>query len=115
MPHFFFARAFGHCSDRRGRSRGRSAAEAEFDRFWAHIEDEILAILWDSPRRGVEVMRALYERTGVRPTPTAVYPALQFLADSDLVRSAEVDGKAVYALTETGSAQLAQREGQHAR
>mgnify|MGYP000845358068 CR=1 FL=1 len=40
-----------------------------------------------------------------RPSPGSVYPALQGFEDRDLVKSEEVEGRRVYALTEAGLAE----------
>ncbi len=97
----------------RGRRRG--------DIRWA-----LLGELAESAGHGYELIQRLDERTGGRwtPSPGSVYPTLQLLDEEGLVRSAEVDGKRVYTITEAGQAALAERratpggmppflEGQH--
>ncbi|MGH7729356.1 MAG: PadR family transcriptional regulator [Vulcanimicrobiaceae bacterium] len=66
------------------------------------VKYDVLAILADGPRHGYEIMLAIEERRGFRPSPGSIYPALQMLDDGDFVSSREVDGKRVYAITEKG-------------
>jgi len=64
----------------------------------------ILKLLRDKPMHGYEVMKALEEHTHgcYKPSPGTVYPTLQWLEDEGLVHAAEVDGKKVYSITESG-------------
>lgn len=64
----------------------------------------ILRLLKDKPMHGYEVMKALEEQTRgcYKPSPGTVYPTLQWLEDEGLVRSEDVEGKKVYAITEDG-------------
>jgi DNA-binding PadR family transcriptional regulator len=68
----------------------------------------ILKLLRDKPMHGYEVMKALEEHTHgcYKPSPGTVYPTLQWLEDEGLVKSEEVDGKKVYAITDAGRAFL---------
>ena len=68
----------------------------------------ILKLLREKPMHGYEVMKALEERTNgcYKPSPGTVYPTLQWLEDEGLVRAAEVEGKKVYEITDTGRAFL---------
>jgi DNA-binding PadR family transcriptional regulator len=70
------------------------------------VKYEILAVLWDGPRHGYEVMTAIEEKRGYRPSPGSIYPALQMLEDEEHVTGREVGGKRVYTITEKGSALL---------
>ena len=68
----------------------------------------ILKLLADKPMHGYEVMKELEEHTRgcYKPSPGTVYPTLQWLEDEGLVRSEEVSGKKVYAITDEGRAFL---------
>jgi DNA-binding PadR family transcriptional regulator len=98
-PEFWFGvRGGGH------RPRGRR-------RQWFDSGDMkyvILKVLRDRPMHGYEVMKALEEETSgcYKPSPGTVYPTLQWLEDEGLVRASDVDGKKVYAVTESGIAFL---------
>ncbi len=67
---------------------------------------DVLAVLADGPRHGYDIMLQIEERSGVRPSPGSIYPALQMLEDSDYIAGREVDGKRVYTITQKGSAYL---------
>ena len=67
------------------------------------VKYEILAVLWEGPRHGYEIMLAIEEKRGVRPSPGSIYPALQMLEDEDYVTGREVDGKRVYTIAQKGS------------
>jgi DNA-binding PadR family transcriptional regulator len=69
----------------------------------------VLEVLADGPRHGYEIMSAIEERRGFRPSPGSIYPTLQMLEDGGFVTSAEVDGKRVYTITETGRTLLGNR------
>jgi DNA-binding PadR family transcriptional regulator len=60
---------------------------------------------------GYEMIQELDERTsGVwRPSPGAVYPALQLLEDQGLVTAVEADGKRRYQLTDAGRAEVPEK------
>jgi len=64
----------------------------------------ILKLLQDKPRHGYEVMKELEERMHgcYTPSPGTVYPTLQWLEDSGLVKSADLEGKKVYEITDAG-------------
>ena len=72
----------------------------------------ILELLSEKPRHGYEIIRALEERFGgfYAPSPGAVYPTLEMLADLDYVTVAEQDGKKVYSITDQGRAFVAERK-----
>lgn len=67
------------------------------------VKYDVLAILTEGPRHGYEIMLAIEERRGFRPSPGSIYPALQMLDDGDFVSSSEVDGKRVYTITDKGA------------
>jgi DNA-binding PadR family transcriptional regulator len=70
------------------------------------IRPLILSVLTKRPMHGYEVIQELEATSGGRWRPSAgsVYPTLQQLADEGLVTSEEVDGRRVYALTDSGRA-----------
>jgi len=72
----------------------------------------ILDLLKERPSHGYEIMRALEERCGgfYSPSPGAVYPTLDLLADLEYVTVTEQDGKKIYAITDTGRQFLAERQ-----
>lgn len=72
------------------------------------VRAAILHLLAEEPMHGYQIMQELSERTdGVwRPSPGSIYPTLQQLADQDLIRAEDAEGKKVYHLTETGRARV---------
>ncbi len=64
--------------------------------------------LKDGPKHGYEIIKTLEDRSSGQYTPSAgmVYPAMQFLEDLGLVRSDQQEDRRVYALTDTGRAEL---------
>lgn len=92
----------------RGRRRFGRGGERLFDR--GDLKYVILDLLWERPRHGYDIIRALEERFGglYSPSPGTVYPTLQLLEDQGYVSSAEQDGKRVYTVTEAGRAFLAE-------
>ena len=69
----------------------------------------VLDVLAAGPRHGYEIIGAIEEKRGFRPSPGSIYPTLQMLEDGSFVTSAEVDGKRVYTITDAGRALLANR------
>jgi DNA-binding PadR family transcriptional regulator len=63
---------------------------------------------------GYEMIKEVEERTDGAWIPSAgsIYPTLQMLEDEGLIRGEESDGKRRFTLTETGSAQQAERAGE---
>jgi len=74
------------------------------------IRPLILRALQREPMHGYQVIQDLEAASGGRWRPSAgsVYPTLQQLEDEGLVRSADVDGRRVYSLTDDGRAAAAQ-------
>jgi DNA-binding PadR family transcriptional regulator len=68
------------------------------------VRAAILALLREGPRNGYQIMSEIEERSGGawRPSPGAVYPALQQLADEGLVEAEESSGRRTFSLTEPG-------------
>jgi DNA-binding PadR family transcriptional regulator len=73
-----------------------------------------LLLLAEEPRNGYAIMQAIQERTGGvwRPSPGAVYPALQQLEDEGLVRQEDEDGRRVYHLPDAGRTYVEERRGE---
>lgn len=68
------------------------------------VRAAILALLGEGPRNGYQIMSEIEERSdgAWRPSPGAVYPALQQLADEGLVEAEESGGRRTFSLTEAG-------------
>jgi DNA-binding PadR family transcriptional regulator len=80
-----------------GFTRGPKASRGD-------VRAAILALLREGPRNGYQIMSEIEERSGGawRPSPGAVYPALQQLADEGLVKAEESGGRRTFSLTEAG-------------
>src|SRR5262252_5704222 len=80
-----------------GFARGPKASRGD-------VRAAILALLREGPRNGYQIMSEIDERSGGawRPSPGAVYPALQQLADEGLVEAEESVGRRTFSLTEAG-------------
>jgi DNA-binding PadR family transcriptional regulator len=87
------------------RGRGRKARRGD-------IRTAALLLLAEEPRNGYQIMQEVQERSdGVwRPSPGSVYPALQQLEDEGLIRSQEVDGRKLFALTDEGRSHVQERD-----
>lgn len=74
------------------------------------VRGEVLTALLEGPAHGYEVIRRLEERSeGLwRPSPGSIYPTLQLLEDSGMVRASEQDGRRTYELTDEGRAEAEQ-------
>jgi DNA-binding PadR family transcriptional regulator len=99
--HFDWAQGMrGHFMGRgrRGHRHGRGFGQSER----GSVKYDVLAVLADGPRHGYEIMLAIEERRGFRPSPGSIYPALQMLDDGDFVTSSESGGKRVYTITDKG-------------
>jgi DNA-binding PadR family transcriptional regulator len=73
------------------------------------VRAAVLVLLDERPMHGYEIIQELSARTSGawRPSPGSVYPTLQLLEDSGLVRGTELEGKRVVELTDAGRAELA--------
>jgi DNA-binding PadR family transcriptional regulator len=100
-PRFGMHRFGGRGGGRRRHSHGGFGQSER-----GSLKYDVLAILAEGPRHGYEIMGAIEERRGFRPSPGSIYPALQMLDEGDFLDSREVDGKRVYSITETGKAML---------
>src|SRR5271165_3915627 len=94
----------GFGSGRGPRGRGRKARRGD-------IRTAALLLLAEEPRNGYQIMQEVEKRSGGvwRPSPGSVYPALQQLEDEGLIRVEEVDGRKLYALTDSGREAVAER------
>src|SRR3979411_1394510 len=84
--------------------RGRKARRGD-------IRTASLLLLAEEPRNGYQIMQEVEDRSeGLwRPSPGSVYPALAQLEDEQLIRSEEIDGRKLFAITDEGRALLEQR------
>jgi DNA-binding PadR family transcriptional regulator len=71
----------------------------------------LLSLLAEQPRHGYELIQALGERFGGTYVPSAgtIYPRLAKLEEDGLVTKSTDGRKSVYAITDTGRAELAAR------
>jgi DNA-binding PadR family transcriptional regulator len=76
------------------------------------VRAAILALLAEEPRNGYQLIQAIEERSGGewRPSPGAVYPALQQLTDEGLIEGTEGDGRKTFRLTEAGRTYVEQHQ-----
>jgi len=74
------------------------------------VRAAILTLLSEEPRNGYQLIQQIEERSGGewRPSPGAVYPALQQLADEGLIEAEESKGRKTFRLTDTGRAYVEQ-------
>ncbi len=104
-----------------GRRRGRMFGHGE-------LRLALLKLLANEPRHGYELIKAIEELTGgtYTPSPGAVYPTLQLLADEGAITERDDDSpRKAFAATEQGRTELADRAdevealferlGEHAR
>ncbi|GAA2104433.1 PadR family transcriptional regulator [Actinomadura alba] len=70
------------------------------------VRAAILSLLAEEPRNGYQIIQEINERShgAWKPSPGAVYPALQQLADEGLIRGEEGDGRRTFHLTDAGRA-----------
>ena len=64
----------------------------------------VLALLAEKPLNGYQIIQTLDERTSGawKPSPGAIYPALNQLEDEGLIAPSDADGQKVFVLTEAG-------------
>lgn len=76
----------------------------------------LLMMIGDEPRHGYELIKAIGEITGgnYEPSPGAVYPTLQLLADEGVITEAKAkkgdEAKKAFEITQSGKDELAERE-----
>jgi len=75
------------------------------------IRTAALLLLAEEPRNGYQIMQEVEERSeGVwRPSPGSVYPALAQLEDEGLIRSEQIEGRKLFAITDQGRALIEER------
>ena len=97
-----FGQGFGPGGFGPGRGRGRARR--------GDVRLAILSLLSDGPSNGYGLIKGITERSegSWRPSPGSVYPTLQQLVDEDLIIADESGSKSVYALSETGTAYVAE-------
>jgi DNA-binding PadR family transcriptional regulator len=83
----------------RGRGPGRRAGRGD-------IRAAILLLLAEEPMHGYQLIQQIGERSGGtwRPSPGAIYPALNLLEDEGLVAITAESGRKMATLTEAGTA-----------
>ncbi len=105
----------GHPGDGPGRHRHEDHGHGGPRRGTLHqmrrgaVREAVLRALADEPMHGYQLMQTFSERTGGRWRPSAgsIYPTLQQLEDEGLVEAQELDGRRVFALTDSGRAAVA--------
>lgn len=73
-----------------------------------NVRAAILVLLAEEPRNGYQLIQEINERSGGawKPSPGAVYPALQQLADEGLIEGEEAGGRRSFHLTDEGRAHV---------
>jgi DNA-binding PadR family transcriptional regulator len=73
-----------------------------------NVRAAILVLLAEEPRNGYQIIQEINERSGGawKPSPGAVYPALQQLADEGLIAGEEGGGRRTFHLTDEGRAHV---------
>jgi DNA-binding PadR family transcriptional regulator len=73
-----------------------------------NVRAAILVLLAEEPRNGYQIIQEINERSGGawKPSPGAVYPALQQLADEGLIAGDESGGRRTFHLTDEGRAHV---------
>ncbi|MEU5879501.1 PadR family transcriptional regulator [Spirillospora sp. NPDC047279] len=73
-----------------------------------NVRAAILVLLAEAPRNGYQIIQEINERShgAWKPSPGAVYPALQQLADEGLIRGEEGEGRKTFHLTDEGRAHV---------
>ncbi|MFC4052003.1 PadR family transcriptional regulator [Actinomadura syzygii] len=71
-----------------------------------NVRAAILVLLAEEPRNGYQIIQEINERSdgAWKPSPGAVYPALQQLADEGLIAGEESGGRRSFRLTDEGRA-----------
>ncbi|WUI02174.1 PadR family transcriptional regulator [Spirillospora sp. NBC_00431] len=71
-----------------------------------NVRAAILVLLAEGPRNGYQIIQEINERSdgAWKPSPGAVYPALQQLADEGLIAGEEAGGRRSFHLTDEGRA-----------
>ncbi|WP_456844950.1 PadR family transcriptional regulator [Cellulomonas sp. P5_C6] len=90
-----------------GRGPGRRAGRGD-------IRAAILLLLAEEPMHGYQLIQQIGERSGGtwRPSPGAIYPALNLLEDEGLIAITSESGRKMATLTEAGGTYVAQNAEQ---
>ncbi|NVI91550.1 PadR family transcriptional regulator, partial [Actinomadura sp. BRA 177] len=85
-----------------------SSAALEVYKREGNVRAAILVLLAEEPRNGYQIIQEINERSGGawKPSPGAVYPALQQLADEGLIAGDEAGGRRTFHLTDEGRAHV---------
>jgi DNA-binding PadR family transcriptional regulator len=69
----------------------------------------VLDAVAETPRHGYEIIQVIEERSrgAYRPSPGVIYPTLQLLDETGLLKGNDKEGRRIYEITETGRAELA--------
>ncbi len=74
----------------------------------------LLRLIADQPRHGYQLIKAIEELTDGQyaPSPGVVYPTLSLLADEGVISESEAGdgGRKLFAVTDAGTAELAEKE-----
>ncbi len=118
-----YTHSIGGCHHRGGGRRGRRERWGGSERWGGpgprgnrarrgDVRTALLVLLDEEPRNGFGLMQEIERRSdgAWRPSPGAVYPALQQLEDEGLVALGEHEGQRAYVITEAGRAQVAERD-----
>jgi DNA-binding PadR family transcriptional regulator len=91
----------------RGRGPGRRAGRGD-------IRAAILLLLAEEPMHGYQLIQQIGERSGGtwRPSPGAIYPALNLLEDEGLIAITSESGRKLATLTEAGGTYVTQNAEQ---
>lgn len=102
-----FGRGFGPGFGPGGRGPGRRAGRGD-------IRAAILLLLSEEPMHGYQLIQQIAERSGGqwRPSPGAIYPALNLLEDEGLIAITSEQGRKMATLTEAGGTYLLQNAEQ---
>jgi DNA-binding PadR family transcriptional regulator len=94
---------------RGGRGEGGGGRRRMFD--GGELRLVLLKLIGDEPRHGYDLIRAIEERTGgaYAPSPGVIYPTLTLLEDMGQIAGAADGTKKQFAITDTGTAELAEK------
>lgn len=112
--HAGFGRGRGRDDEGRdGGGRGGPRGRRMFDS--GELRLVLLKLIADEPRHGYDLIRQVEELTGgaYAPSPGVVYPTLTLLDDMGLIEARQAEGaKKLFAVTDTGTAHLAENSEQ---
>lgn len=112
--HAGFGRGRGRDDEGRdGGGRGGPRGRRMFDS--GELRLVLLKLIADEPRHGYDLIRQVEELTGgaYAPSPGVVYPTLTLLDDMGLIEARQAEGaKKLFAITDTGTAHLAENAEQ---